>query len=82
MLDFLKNYKEKVLKKYFLTYLLIFLIPFIILTISLYQFSAGSYKKQIEEANLNNLAQLTTYLDNEFKGYQKILPIVSESTKN
>ncbi|NKZ26832.1 helix-turn-helix domain-containing protein [Vagococcus lutrae] len=70
MLDFLKNYKEKVLKKYFLTYLLIFLIPFIILTISLYQFSAGSYKKQIEEANLNNLAQLTTYLDNEFKGYQ------------
>ena len=70
MLDFLKNYKEKVLKKYFLTYLLIFLIPFIILTISLYQFSAGSYKKQLEEANLNNLAQLTTYLDNEFNTYQ------------
>ena len=45
---FSKNYKEKVLKKYFLTYLLIFLIPFIILTISLYQFSAGSYKNKLK----------------------------------
>lgn len=72
MIEFIKIYKEKVLKKYFLTYLLIFLIPFFILSVSLYQFSAGSYNRKIEESNHNNLIQLSNYLDDELKSYQNI----------
>ncbi|HEY4538298.1 MAG TPA: helix-turn-helix domain-containing protein [Erysipelothrix sp.] len=81
MREFFSVYKEKVLKKYFFTYLLIFLIPFFILSISLYQFSAGTYNKRIEDSNLNHLTQLSSYLDDEFESYKNIASSIRVNQK-
>lgn len=62
--------KSKLLLKYTLSYIAIFLIPLIILTVIIYQNAVHTLRSEIEQSNVNQLTQAKTMIDDRMKELQ------------
>ncbi|WP_132746675.1 AraC family transcriptional regulator [Scopulibacillus darangshiensis] len=60
-------FKSKVFQRYMLSYLIVFFIPFIIMSVYIYHSSVVSLKKEIEQSNINKLSQIRDVTDNRLK---------------
>lgn len=64
----MRNYiKSKMLYRYFLSYLLIFMIPFVALVFLIYQSAIATLQEEIELTSQQKLEQIKGVLDREFK---------------
>ncbi len=66
------HYKSKLLLRYTVSYLSIFLVPLIFLTVIIYQNAVDNLRKEIEQKNVNQLAQAKTVIDERMKELQDI----------
>lgn len=64
--------KSKLLFKYTLSYIAIFLIPLVILTIFIYQSAVQNLRSEIEQTNVNQMVQAKTVIDERMKELQEI----------
>ena len=62
--------KSKLLLKYTLSYIAIFLIPLIILTVIIYQNAVQTLRSEIEQSNVNQLTQAKTMIDDRMRELQ------------
>lgn len=72
MKKFINKCRNGLLFRYFFSYLAIFLIPFLILTLALYYSSVLGMEKQLKTANLNSLRQVDTMLNERFSELDKL----------
>lgn len=72
MKKFISKCRNGLLIKYFFSYLAIFLLPFLILTLALYYSSVLGMEKQLKTANLNSLRQVDTMLNEKFSELDKL----------
>ncbi|WP_257348921.1 helix-turn-helix domain-containing protein [Pseudalkalibacillus decolorationis] len=63
----LNRVKSRLLYKYTLSYLLVFLIPFIIMSAIIYHNSVYSLRQEIEQSNINKLKQVKDMTDGRMK---------------
>ncbi|GAF24174.1 hypothetical protein JCM19047_4049 [Bacillus sp. JCM 19047] len=54
---------SKLLYKYIISYLLVFLVPFTIMSIVIYYNAVTSLREEIEQSNINNLEQVRNLTD-------------------
>ena len=73
-------YHNSLLKKYFLNYLLIFLLPFLILTGIIYYILSQHTKSQIVSDNHTTLNRVHQALDSEFTSLDKISDDLATNT--
>ncbi|GAS80015.1 helix-turn-helix domain-containing protein [Paenibacillus amylolyticus] len=66
------HFKSKLLLKYTLSYISIFLIPLVILTIIIYHNAVDTLRSEIEQTNVNQLTQAKTVIDDRMKELQDI----------
>ncbi|KOR76146.1 helix-turn-helix domain-containing protein [Paenibacillus solani] len=66
------HFKSKLLLKYTLSYISIFLIPLVILTIIIYHNAVDTLRSEIEQTNVNQLNQAKTVIDERMKELQDI----------
>ncbi|KOP66047.1 AraC family transcriptional regulator [Bacillus sp. FJAT-18019] len=66
------HFKSKLLLKYTLSYISIFLIPLVILTIIIYHNAVDTLRSEIEQTNVNQLTQAKTVIDERMKELQDI----------
>ncbi|RPK24233.1 helix-turn-helix domain-containing protein [Paenibacillus xylanexedens] len=66
------HFKSKLLFKYTLSYISIFLIPLVILTIIIYHNAVDTLRSEIEQTNVNQLTQAKTVIDDRMKELQDI----------
>ncbi|NMO94445.1 helix-turn-helix domain-containing protein [Paenibacillus lemnae] len=71
------HFKSKLLLKYTLSYIAIFLIPLVILTFFIYQNAVNTLRSEIEQSNVNQLTQAKTIIDNGIKGLQETASRIS-----
>lgn len=72
-----KRFKSNLLVKYTLSYVLIFLIPVIVITIIVYVSSANSLRAEIQQSNLNQLYEVKTLIDNHVTELQRTAALMS-----
>ena len=66
------HFKSKLLVKYTLSYISIFLIPLVILTVIIYHNAVKTLRSEIEQTNVNQLTQAKTVIDDRMKELQDI----------
>ncbi|TLS50102.1 AraC family transcriptional regulator [Paenibacillus antri] len=66
------HYKSKLLLRYTVSYLSIFLVPLIFLTVIIYQNAVDNLRSEIEQKNVNQLVQAKTVIDGRMKELQDI----------
>lgn len=66
------HFKSKLLLKYTLSYISIFLIPLVILTFIIYQNATDTLRSEIEHTNVNQLTQAMTVIDERMKELHEI----------
>ncbi|MGV2806318.1 AraC family transcriptional regulator, partial [Clostridium perfringens] len=66
------HFKSKLLLKYTLSYISIFLIPLVILTIIIYHNAVNTLRSEIEQTNVNQLTQAKIVIDERMKELQDI----------
>lgn len=71
------HFKSKLLLKYTLSYIAIFLIPLVILTIILYFNAAQTLRSEIEQTNVNQLNTAKTVIDERMKELQDMASRIS-----
>jgi len=71
------RYKSKLLFRYILSYVSIFLIPLVILTLIIYQNAVDNLRSEIEQKNVNQLAQAKTVIDGRMKELHDIASRIS-----
>lgn len=64
------HFKSKLLLKYTLSYIAIFLIPLVIMTVFIYLNAAKTLRTEIEQTNINQLTQAKTVIDERMKELQ------------
>ncbi|WP_054955611.1 helix-turn-helix domain-containing protein [Paenibacillus dakarensis] len=64
------HFKSKLLFKYTLSYIAIFLIPLVILTVFIYQNAVITLRSEIEQSNVNQLTQAKIIIDERMKELQ------------
>ncbi|UOQ91888.1 helix-turn-helix domain-containing protein [Halobacillus shinanisalinarum] len=72
-----KKIKSRLFYKYFVSYLIIFLIPFIAMSVMVYHNSVVSLKEEIEQSNINKLKQVKDMTDTRMKELRKIAARIS-----
>lgn len=72
-----KRFKSDLLFKYTLSYILIFLVPLIVVTIMIYISSANILRTEIEQANLNQLNEVKTIIDNQITELNKTAALMA-----
>ncbi|MBP1043480.1 AraC family transcriptional regulator [Vagococcus sp. BWB3-3] len=72
MKKFISKCRNGLLFRYFVSYLLIFLLPFLILTSCLYYWSVLGMEKQLKTANLNSLRQVDNIVNERFSELDKM----------
>lgn len=60
-------FKSKLLYKYIVSYLIVFLVPFFIMNLVIYLNSVSSLRAEIEQANINQLEQVETITNDRIK---------------
>nr|WP_068785344.1 helix-turn-helix domain-containing protein [Paenibacillus phocaensis] len=58
-----EHLKSKLLLKYTLSYILMFLVPLTLVTVSVYESAVRNLRMEIEQANVNQLTQVKTTID-------------------
>lgn len=81
MRGYVKKYCTGLLFRYFVSYLLIFLVPFVILVGALYHSTVLSQEKQLEASNVNNLRQTDTLISERFSELDKMAEQVKLNPK-
>ncbi len=71
------HFKSRLLLKYALSYILIFLVPLTCVTIFIYQNAVVSLRSEIEQSNVNQLNQVKTTLDGHMSGLLEIASKIS-----
>ncbi|MBO2944664.1 helix-turn-helix domain-containing protein [Paenibacillus sp. F411] len=71
------HFKSKLLVKYTLSYIAIFLIPLVILTFFIYQNAVDTLRSEIEQSNANQLNQAKIIIDNGIKELQEVASRIS-----
>lgn len=71
------HFKSKLLLKYTLSYIAIFLIPLVILTVFIYQNAVQTLRSEIEQTNINQLTQAKTVIDERMKELQDMASRIS-----
>lgn len=66
------HFKSKLLLKYTLSYIAIFLIPLVILTVFIYQNAVQTLRSEIEQTNVNQLTQAKIVIDERMKELQDL----------
>lgn len=64
------HFKSKLLFKYTISYIAIFLIPLVILTVFIYQSAVKTLRSEIEQTNVNQMVQAQTVIDERMKELQ------------
>lgn len=73
----LNKVKSRLIYKYTLSYLLVFLIPFIIMSAIIYHNSVYSLRQEIEQSNINKLKQAKDMTDGRMKELKKLAARIS-----
>nr|WP_094096206.1 helix-turn-helix domain-containing protein [Paenibacillus physcomitrellae] len=71
------HFKSKLLLKYILSYLLMFLIPLTGVTLFVYENAVNSLRSEIEQSNVNQLNQVKATLDDRMSELQQIASKIS-----
>ncbi|RXZ79459.1 helix-turn-helix domain-containing protein [Paenibacillaceae bacterium] len=71
------HFKSKLLLKYALSYILIFLIPLTCVTFFIYQNAVVNLRSEIEQSNVNQLNQVKTTIDGHITGLHEIASKIS-----
>ena len=66
------DFKSKLLLKYTLSYIAIFLIPLIVLTVFIYHNAVNTLRSEIEQTNVNQMTQAKRVIDERMKELQDI----------
>lgn len=66
------HFKSKLLLKYTLSYIAIFLIPLVIMTVFIYLNAAKTLRSEIEQTNINQLTQAKVVIDERMRGLQEM----------
>lgn len=72
-----KRTSSRLLRSYMLSYLLIFLIPLILITVLVYQSAVKSLRTEIEQSNVNQLNQVRMTIDGRMKELSDIAARIS-----
>lgn len=72
-----KRTSSRLLRSYMLSYLLIFLIPLILITVLVYQSAVKSLRTEIEQSNVNQLSQVRMTIDGRMKELSDIAARIS-----
>jgi two-component system response regulator YesN len=69
--------KSKVFQRYVFSYLVIFFIPFIVMSVSLYKQSVNTLKKEIDQTNLNKMKQASELTYGRIKEMNQIAALIT-----
>ncbi|WP_404455528.1 helix-turn-helix domain-containing protein [Oceanobacillus kapialis] len=72
-----KKHKPKLLYKYFISYLIIFLIPFLTISLVFYQMSVSNLREQIIQSNIDKVEQVRDFADSRKKELSEIASRIS-----
>ncbi|UNK18221.1 helix-turn-helix domain-containing protein [Paenibacillus sp. N3/727] len=75
------HFKSKLLLKYTFSYIAIFLIPLIILTVFIYQSAVQTLRSEIEQTNVNQMTQAKTVIDERMKELQDMASRIAYDEK-
>lgn len=75
-----KRTSSRLLRSYMLSYLLIFLIPLILITVLVYQSAVKSLRTEIEQSNVNQLSQVRMTIDGRMKELSDIAAELAMTT--
>ena len=73
----LSRVTSRLLYKYIVSYLMVFLIPFIITSAIIYHNSVSSLRQEIEQSNINNLEQVKNMTDERMEELETIAARIS-----
>ncbi|WP_316245758.1 AraC family transcriptional regulator [Paenibacillus senegalimassiliensis] len=71
------HFKSKLLLKYTISYILMFLVPLTLVTALVYESAVKSLQTEIEQANVNQLSQVKTTIDERMNELQEIATKIS-----
>lgn len=71
-MHWLKRTKSRLLFKYIVSYLLVFLIPFMLMSAFIYYSSVYNLREEIEQSNINKLKQVENITNERIKELEKI----------
>lgn len=74
-------FKSKLLLKYTLSYILIFLVPLIIVTVTVYINSVNTLRSEIEQSNFNQLTQVKMTIDERITELQQTAALIAYDDK-
>lgn len=66
------HFKSKLLLKYTVSYILMFMIPLTVVTLFVYENAVSSLRSEIEQSNVNQLNQVKTTIDDRMSELQEI----------
>lgn len=70
--EFIQKGNKRLIKNYFISYIFIFMFPFLVLSGILYWSFTKNIKEQAETNNRSNLNQIHTLLDNQFHSLSRL----------
>lgn len=77
----MKRVKSTIMRNYFLSYMLIFSIPFAVLGIVIYYNAVVAFKGEIEASNLNKLEQIRVLADRQMQELRYVANSISTDPK-
>ncbi|WCF08546.1 helix-turn-helix domain-containing protein [Paenibacillus thiaminolyticus] len=75
------HFKSKLLFKYILSYLSIFLVPLIVMTFIIYQNAVNNLRSEIEQSSISQLEQAKRNIDGRMKELEEIAARISFDSK-
>ncbi|ASN04171.1 helix-turn-helix domain-containing protein [Virgibacillus necropolis] len=73
----LNRVKSRLLMKYIISYLLIFLVPFMIMSTIIYYYSVSSLREEIEKSTINKLQQVESITNERMKELETLAARIS-----
>ncbi|MGZ9583276.1 helix-turn-helix domain-containing protein [Paenibacillus marinisediminis] len=71
------RFKSKILLKYTVSYLLIFLVPLTVVTVTVFKNSGDTLRSEIEQSNLNQLTQVKMSIDERISKLNETAALIS-----
>lgn len=77
----LRLFKSRIFRRYFLSYFVIFLIPFVVMSTIIYYQSVETLKTEINQSSMNKLTQVRNIVDGQLKEFGNIANRISNDPK-
>src|SRR5699024_2781633 len=76
-MSWINRFKSRLLYKYILSYLIIFLLPFLLMSFIIYKNTVTELRKEIEQSNINKLEQVVDMTNNRLEELENIAAMIS-----